>query len=77
MNPAVGKICEPRLKSHRVEGRDREAGWDCKMGTSKRVRVAIPPAARRAVDMEIVWRMGVNVDIMHGEREFNLLVYVV
>lgn len=26
MNPAVGKMCEPRLKSHLVEGRDREAG---------------------------------------------------
>lgn len=62
----MGKMCEPRLKSHLVEGRDREAGWDWRMGTSKIVRVAIPPAAMRAVDMEIVWRKGVNVDIVAG-----------
>lgn len=60
----MGKMCEPRLKSHLVDGRECEAGWDCRMGTSKRVRVAMPPAARRAVDMEAVWRVAVRVDIL-------------
>lgn len=36
------------------------------MGTSKSERVAMPPAAMRAVEMEIVWRKGVSVDIIAG-----------
>ena len=44
-------MCEPRLKSQRVEGREREAGWDWSSGTSKRDRVAMPPEATRATEM--------------------------
>lgn len=60
---AVGKICEPRLKSQRVMGRERDAGWDWRRGTSKMERVAMPPAARRAVLMLTTWRNWV-VDIL-------------
>ena len=48
---AVGEMCEPLLKSHRVEGNDREAGCDWRMGTSKRESAAMPPAATRDVAM--------------------------
>lgn len=62
----VGKMWEPRLKSQRMEGREREAGWDWRMGTSKRLRVAMPPAARREREMEEAWRIVVMVDIVTG-----------
>lgn len=52
----VGKRCEPRLKSQRVRGREREAGWERRRGASKRVSVAMPPEERRAVDMLVIWR---------------------
>lgn len=52
----VGKIWDPRLKSQRIEGKEREAGWDWRMGTSKRLMLAMPPAARREREMEAVWR---------------------
>lgn len=55
---AVGKMCEPRLKSQRVMGRAREAGWEEIMGTSKMERVAMLPEARRAVVMERIWIAG-------------------
>lgn len=47
---------DPREKSQRVRGRAREAGWEDIMGTSKRERVDMPPAPRRAVDMLKTWR---------------------
>jgi hypothetical protein len=46
---------DPRLKSQRVMGSEREAGCDCSSGTSKSERVAMPPDARRAVDMLRIW----------------------
>lgn len=52
----VGKMCEPREKSQRVRGREREAGCDFRMGTSKRERVDMPPALRRAVETLRAWR---------------------
>lgn len=52
---AVGKMCEPRLKSQRVMGRARDAGWEEMMGTSKMERVAMLPEARRAVVMLRIW----------------------
>ena len=45
----MGKTCEPREKSQRVMGRERDAGWDFNIGTSKKVRVAMPPDAMNAV----------------------------
>lgn len=54
-------MCEPRLKSQRMEGRERDADWDLRRGTSKRERVAIPPAASREVEIEIVWMRVVAV----------------
>lgn len=62
-------MCEPRLKSQRVEGRERDAGCDLRRGMSKRERVAIPPAARREVEIEIVLMIVVVVeDILVGSR---------
>jgi hypothetical protein len=52
---AVGKMCEPREKSQRVSGRERDAGWDLSMGMEKSEREAMPPEARRAVDMLRIW----------------------
>ena len=47
----VGKMCEPRLKSQRMEGRDRDAGWDCSSGISKSDSVAIAPLESREMVM--------------------------
>lgn len=44
-------MCEPRLKSQRIWGRERVAGWDWRAGMSKRERVAMPPEAIKAVEM--------------------------
>ena len=62
MSAAVGKMCEPRLKSQRIIGRERDAGWDLRNGMSKRERVAMPPDARRAVVMLMIW-MGCMADM--------------
>lgn len=59
---AVGKIWEPREKSQRIEGSERLAGCAWSMGTSNSVRVAIPPAATRAVVIEVACRMVVVKD---------------
>jgi len=48
-------VCEPREKSQRVCGRERDAGWDWRRGTAKREREAMPPEARRAMEMEKSW----------------------
>lgn len=48
---AWGKMCDPRLKSQRIDGREREAGWDWSSGMSKRDRDAMPPEQRREVAM--------------------------
>jgi len=48
-------VCEPREKSQRVCGRERDAGWDRRRGTLKREREAMPPEARRAMEMERSW----------------------
>ena len=50
-----GKICDPRLKSHRKEGRERDPGWDCRMGMSKRVRDRMEPEERSAAVMLKIW----------------------
>lgn len=60
---AVGNTCEPRLKSHRVRGREREAGRDCSMGMSRNVIPDMPPAAVNAVAMDVVWRSSVVLGI--------------
>ena len=57
-------MCEPRLKSQRIEGREREEGWDWSSGTSKRVRVAMPPEAIRAVEMLRIWVIVVILDMV-------------
>ena len=49
--PAVGKMWDPREKSQRTMGRERDAGCDFRMGMSKREKEAIPPEAMRAVVM--------------------------
>ncbi len=51
MIAAVGKVWEPREKSHRIMGRERDADCDCNMGMSKRDNAAMPPDANSAVDM--------------------------
>ena len=53
-------MCEPREKSQRVSGRDRDAGWDFSRGTEKRDSEAMPPEARRAVDMLRICRARVE-----------------
>ena len=52
---AVGKTCEPRLKSQRIEGKAREAGWEEMMGRAKVVRAKLAPVARREVVIVVVW----------------------
>ena len=51
MKTAEGKMCEPLLKSQRMEGRERDAGWDFSSGISKRDSAAMPPPARREMVM--------------------------
>lgn len=54
--PAVGKMWEPREKSQRTMGRERDAGWDFSMGMEKREKADMPPEAIRAADMLSIWR---------------------
>lgn len=63
-------MCEPREKSQRVSGRERDAGWDFSKGTEKREREAMPPEARRALDMLKIWRARVEaiVEDLLGSR---------
>jgi hypothetical protein len=63
---AVGKMWEPREKSQRREGSERDAGWDCSSGISKRERVRMPPEARRAIELLAICRDVVNGDMMGG-----------
>ena len=51
MNAVVGKMWEPLLKSQRVDGRERDAGWDWSSGVSKRERAAMAPEVRRETEM--------------------------
>jgi hypothetical protein len=51
--PAVGKMCE--LKSHRIWGRERDAGCDFRGGMLKREKDAMPPEAMSAVVMLTIW----------------------
>ena len=46
---------DPREKSHRIIGNEREAGCDCNRGISKKERDAIPPDAMSAVVMLKIW----------------------
>jgi hypothetical protein len=46
---AVGKVCDPREKSQRVLGREREAGCAARIGISKKVSVKMPPEAIKLV----------------------------
>ena len=64
---AVGKIWEPREKSQRVIGKERDAGCDLMIGTSKSESVAMPPDATKAVDMLNICRAWVE-DIMIALR---------
>ena len=57
-------MCDPRLKSQRVGGRDREAGCDWREGTSKRERVAMPPEATRAMEMLRTCMVGIVAEGM-------------
>jgi hypothetical protein len=54
---AWGKIWESRLKSQRMDGRDRDTAWDFNSGTSKRDNVAMLPAAMREIEILKVWTM--------------------
>jgi hypothetical protein len=74
----VGKMWLPRLKSQRSMGRERDAGCDFIMGMSKRERVAMLPAERRAEVMLRSWRvkiwsddMVMDVDGWKGVGELN------
>lgn len=65
-------MCEPQLKSQRVMGRDRDAGWDWSSGMSKRVRLAMPPEAIRAVEMlKVLIRVVVVLADILGCRQFR------
>lgn len=64
MRAAEGKMCDPRLKSQRMEGRERDAAWDLSKGMSKSDSVAMPPEAKSAVEMLRTWRVVVVVDIV-------------
>lgn len=48
----MGKTWEPREKSQRVLGSEREAGWEARMGMSKKVSANIPPEPIRLVQAE-------------------------
>lgn len=58
---ASGNMCEPRLKSHRIWGRDRDAGRASNEGMEKSERAAMPPAPISDVEMLRVWRRAVGV----------------
>jgi len=61
MKAAVGKTWEPREKSQRVLGRDLEAGWEARMGMSKKASESMPPEPIRlahAERMRVVLRVG-------------------
>jgi hypothetical protein len=64
-------MCEPRENSQRVIGKARDAGWDDMMGTSKRDNVAIPPEARKAVDMLKIWRACVDAMMKIALEKFK------
>lgn len=44
-------MCEPRLKSQRIDGSEWDAGEDWSSGTSKREIAAIPPETIRETEM--------------------------
>ena len=67
MIAAVGNVWEPLEKSQRIIGRDRDAGCDCNIGTSKRDNAAMPPDANSAVDMLKICMVWV-ADILDGAR---------
>lgn len=69
-------MCEPREKSQRVRGREREAGCEEMRGTSKRERVAMPPLARRAVEMLKSSRARVEDTIVGGGERGRFVRYV-
>jgi hypothetical protein len=51
----VGAACDPRLKSQRSWGREREAGCERRRGMEKAERAAMPPEVRRAVVRVRIW----------------------
>ena len=55
MSAAVGNRCEPRLKSQRIEGRARDAGWDSMIGRANAESDAFAPVASREMEMVVVW----------------------
>lgn len=69
-------MCDPRLKSQRMEGREREAGWLLRRGMSKRDCVAMPPEASNAVEMLRIWTTCVADILVTGsdsvDEELNL-----
>lgn len=75
INIPVGAVCDPRLKSQRRLGSEREAGWERRRGMLKAERLAIPPAVKRAVDMLMIWTIWA-VDMMGGGRYDDFLGYV-
>ena len=59
---------EPREKSQRVLGRDLEAGWEARMGMSKKVSERMPPEPSRlaqAERMRVVLSVGEDM-VMRG-----------
>ena len=70
MDAAVGKMWEPRLKSQRMDGRARDAGWDSMMGTANAESAAFPPVAISEIEMVAVWTtrwtrdMSIYVDVV-------------
>lgn len=69
MNIAMGAACEPRLNVQRNMGRDRDAGCERNMGMSKADCVAIPPDAKSAVDMLMIW----TADIVAPMIQYKLI----
>jgi len=54
---------EPRLKSQRICGREREAFCDWIMGRSNAESVAMAPDDMSATEMLVAWRMSVVVAV--------------
>jgi hypothetical protein len=55
---------EPREKSQRIMGSERDAGCDFRRGISKRERDAMPPDAMRAVEILSIWMVCVADIVM-------------
>ena len=64
MEAAVGKMWEPLLKSQRIDGKARDAGWDSMIGRANVESAAFPPAERSEMEMVAVCTARLTRDML-------------